>query len=96
MLSGRLPQAQQTLAQLQSRLPRYFQSQSAAYRRVDAQLSTVRAQLGSGSSAAPQAQASIHAIALLNERISAIPLTASLPKPNPISAAAGQKGQAAP
>ena len=96
MLSGRLPQAQQTLAQLQSRLPRYFQSQSAAYRRVDAQLSTVRAQLGSGSSAAPQAQASIHAIALLNERISAIPLTASLPKPSPINAAAGQKGQAAP
>lgn len=100
ILSGRLPQAQQTLAQLQERLPRYFQSHSADYRRVDTQLAAVRAQLGTGSSAAPQAQASINAIVLLNERLSAIPLSASVPSiahsngAAAAAAAAGQKGQA--
>ncbi len=93
ILSGRLPQAQQTLLQLQNRLPRYFQSGSADYRRVEAQLAAVRAQLGGGSSVAPQAQASINAIALLNERLSAIPLNASLPSAAN-HAAAAQKGQA--
>lgn len=96
ILSGRLPQAQQTLAQLQSRLPRYFQSHSADYRRVDTQLAAVRAQLGAGSNAAPQAQASINAIALLNERLSAIPLNASVPhlSPDTPRTGLGQKGQA--
>lgn len=97
VLSGRLPQAQQTLAQLQGRLPRYFQSHSRAYQRVDAQLAAVRAQLGAGSSLAPQAQTSIHAIALLNERLSALSLNATSV---PDTGAAGgtlapaQKGQA--
>lgn len=79
MLSGRLATAAQTLAQLQSRLPQYFDRHSRSYRQTDAELSEIRALLGSGSSAAPQAQASIAAIALLNERLSAIPLGASLP-----------------
>ncbi len=93
ILSGRLPQAQQTLQQLQQRLPRYFQSGSADYRRVEKQLAAVRAQLGGGSNVAAQAQASINAIALLNERLSAIPLSASLPSAAPVPSAM-QKGQA--
>ena len=93
ILSGRLPQAQQTLQQLQQRLPRYFQSGRADYRRVEKQLAAVRAQLGGGSNVAAQAQASINAIALLNERLSAIPLSASLPSAAPVPSAM-QKGQA--
>ncbi len=98
ILSGRLPQAQQTLAQLQIRLPRYFQSGSADYHRVHEQLAAVRAQLGSGSNAAPQAQASINAIVLLNERLLAVPLGAGLPAAartphGSASLEAGQKGQ---
>ena len=81
---------------MQGRPPRYFQSHSRAYQRVDAQLAAVRAQLGAGSSLAPQAQTSIHAIALLNERLSALSLTATSV---PDTAAGGtlapaQKGQA--
>lgn len=90
MLSGRLPAAAQTLAQLQNRLPQYFDRHSTDYRRVDEQLHAIRALLGSGSSSVPQAQNSISTIALLNERLSAIPLSAGLPS---AATAAPQKGQ---
>ncbi len=91
MLSGRLPAAAQTLAQLQQRLPQYFDRHSRDYRRVDTQLEAIRSLLVSGSSEAPQVQNSIHALALLNERLSAIPLSASLP--SGAAPAADQKAQ---
>jgi uroporphyrin-3 C-methyltransferase len=92
MLSGRLPAAAQTLAQLQQRLPQYFDRNSRDYRRVDTQLGAIRALLESGSSEAPQAQNSIHALALLNERLSAVPLHAKLPSSS-AAAPATQKAQ---
>jgi hypothetical protein len=80
------------LAQLQQRLPQYFDRNSRDYRRVDTQLGAIRALLESGSSEAPQAQNSIHALALLNERLSAVPLHAKLPSSS-AAAPATQKAQ---
>ncbi len=79
ILSGRLPTAGQSLAQLQNRLPQYFDQHSRSFTQVQKQLVSVRALLGAGNSSPPQAEASIAAIALLNERLSAIPVNASLP-----------------
>lgn len=89
VLSGRLQSAQQSLKQLQKRLPHYFDSNSATYARVQRQLTAVHASL-SGSEQSPQAQHSIEAIALLNERMSAIPLSSSLPS-SPIEGAPRQR-----
>jgi uroporphyrin-3 C-methyltransferase len=94
ILAGRLPQAQQTLGQLQARLPRYFDPSSKAYSRVQQQLASVRNLLGASGNAAPQAQASIAAITLLNERLLAVPLAATLPQATLPKAAAAQKAQA--